>query len=279
MKTSVHIRRQGSGTARRNPDRGYILLAVLFALTLVIIGLAAAAPSIATAIKREREIELQHRGKQYARAIQLYFRKFGRYPNSLEQLENTNNLRFLRKRYTDPVTGKDEWKIIRLGQAHPKARPAYLKGATPAGTIAGASPAAAGATSAPGGLTGSSGFQLGIGSAMSAGATSTSMGGPSSGRAMGAGGTGNATSGSAMAGAANASDISKPLGGTSLASSLPIVGVASTSDKDSLKEMDGKTKYNEWEFTYDPTLDASRGVVAVPPQVGTRDSRPGRPGP
>jgi len=55
--------------------------------------------------------------------LQLYFRKFGRYPSSIDQLENTNNLRFLRKRYKDPITGTDEWKLIRLGQAHPKQRP------------------------------------------------------------------------------------------------------------------------------------------------------------
>src|SRR5437762_3130799 len=105
MKLPSHTRAR-----KRNQknDSGYVLLAILFALTLMIVALAAAVPSIATSIKRDREIELQHRGKQYQRAIQLYFRKFGRYPNSIEQLENTNNLRFLRKRYLDPMTGKDE---------------------------------------------------------------------------------------------------------------------------------------------------------------------------
>src|SRR5947209_8756768 len=127
---------------QERPESGYVLLAVLFMLTLAIIALTAAAPSMITAIKREREIELQHRGNQYVRALQLYFRKFGRYPASIDQLENTNNLHFLRKRYKDPITGTDEWKLIRLGQAHPKQRPAYLAGATPASKMAGATPAA-----------------------------------------------------------------------------------------------------------------------------------------
>ena len=50
--------------------------------------------------------------RPYMRAIQHFYRKFGRYPSRVEELENTNNLRFLRKRYTDPmnrdpVTGKE----------------------------------------------------------------------------------------------------------------------------------------------------------------------------
>ena len=269
MKVNGQIRRKD-----RSEESGYVLLAILFVLTLMIIALTAAAPSIATSIKRDREIELQHRGNQYARAIQLYFRKFGRYPNSLEQLENTNNLRFLRKRYADPMTGKDEWKIIRLGQAHPKARPAYLTGATPAGALNGATPAA-GIGNSVGQTNPGGGFQLGgLGSP---GSRSGTLGGTSSGATTSQGG---ATStgvggGSGISGAANAVDISKPLAGNSNIGSLPIVGIASTSDKESLKEMDGKTKYSEWEFTYDPTFDPTRGSQQQP-QPGIRGARPGR---
>ena len=104
----------------RQPPKqsGYILLAVLFLVALVLLSLAVAAPRIAKSIQRDRELELIHRGEQYKRAIKLYYRKFGSYPSSIEQLENTNNIRFLRKRYTDPMTGKDDWKIIHFGQAH-----------------------------------------------------------------------------------------------------------------------------------------------------------------
>src|SRR5881227_4155901 len=98
---------------------GYVLLAILFALTLLIIGLAAAAPNAATALKRTKEDELVRRGQQYSLAIRRFYKKFGRYPSDIDQLENTNNIRFLRRRYLDPLTGKDDWTPIQFGQARP----------------------------------------------------------------------------------------------------------------------------------------------------------------
>ena len=83
---------------------------MLFLVVVVLIMLAMAAPKIATSIKRDKELELYHRGMQYTRAIKLYYKKFGHYPTSLDQLENTNNIRFLRKRYKDPFTGKPDWR-------------------------------------------------------------------------------------------------------------------------------------------------------------------------
>ena len=58
-------------------------------------------------------------GTEYQRAIQLYYRKLGRYPPSIEALENTNNIRFLRRRYKDPLTGEDAWRIVHMGPAGP----------------------------------------------------------------------------------------------------------------------------------------------------------------
>src|SRR3954463_11442254 len=112
--------------ARKN-ESGYILIAVIFAVTLMIIALGTAIPAIRAQIQRDHEDELVHRGKQYVRAIQLYYRKFGRYPTSIDDLKNTNNIRFLRKEYTDPITGKSEWRLIHYGEAQPKPIPAYLQ--------------------------------------------------------------------------------------------------------------------------------------------------------
>src|SRR5258708_15408346 len=96
-------------TRARKNEQGYVLLAVMLLVTLLIIALAIEAPRLGQQIKREREEELIHRGQEYSRAIKkFYIASGGHYPTSLEQLENTNNKRFLRKRYKDPVTGKDD---------------------------------------------------------------------------------------------------------------------------------------------------------------------------
>lgn len=197
----------------RDSERGFFLIAAILVVTLMVIALAAGIPAIRGQIKRDREAELIHRGNQYVRAIQLYYRKFGRYPNSIDDLVDTNNLRFLRAKYADPITGKDEWRIIHYGEAQPKPLPPYI--------------------SRPGGA--------------GAGGGATAAGGISSGVST--------------AGATNASDMSSRVSGNTTNSPGvgPIVGVASTSDQTSLKEIDGKTKYSDWEFVYDPSLDASRG--------------------
>jgi type II secretory pathway pseudopilin PulG len=104
-----------------NPSRpkhqdGFLLLGVLVMLILILLALAIAAPKIAESIRRDKEVETVHRGLQYTRAIQVYYNKYGRYPTTIDQLVKTDNQRFLRKRYLDPMTGKDDWRIIHYGE-------------------------------------------------------------------------------------------------------------------------------------------------------------------
>jgi len=40
--------------------------------------------------------------------------RIGRWPAKIEDLENTNNRRFLRHRFKDPFTGKDEWRLVHI---------------------------------------------------------------------------------------------------------------------------------------------------------------------
>ena len=84
-------------------------------VALLAIAAGALAPTIAFQVRRDREEELIHRGVQYSRAIRRYVKKTGRYPARLEELENTNNIRFLRKRYKDPLTNKD-FKLLHVGE-------------------------------------------------------------------------------------------------------------------------------------------------------------------
>ena len=98
-------------------EDGYLLLTVLVMVFLMLLALSVAAPKVAKEIQRDKEREAMERGLQYRRAIQLYYKKFQAYPTDIKQLEKTNEIRFLRKRYTDPITGKDDWRLIHMGQA------------------------------------------------------------------------------------------------------------------------------------------------------------------
>ena len=90
-------------------------MVLIFMMAVMMLAVIAIAPRVAQQTKRDREEEMIHRGAQYARAIQRYFRKFGRYPSSIEQLENTNNVRYLRKRYADPMVEDGKWKFLHPG--------------------------------------------------------------------------------------------------------------------------------------------------------------------
>ncbi|HYK38089.1 type II secretion system protein [Alloacidobacterium sp.] len=233
-------------------ESGYILLTVLFMVVLILIALAVAAPRIATSIQRDREQELIHRGKQYTRAIKLYYKKFGRYPSSIDQLENTNNIRFLRKRYVDPMTGKDDWKIIHFGEAHVKAMGLFGQPIQNGGmsTTAG--------SSVLGGTPGLTSNPLG-------GAASSSSTTPSSSGITGSSSSGSSsTPGTINAGTNPTSPFSSTgsstFGSGQTMGGAPIVGVASKSTKASIKEYKQQKHYNEWEFVYDPVEDLMSSV-------------------
>ena len=98
-----------------HPESGFVMLMVFVMAAAVAIMLYMELPRVAFEAQRSKEALLIERGEQYQRGIQLYFRKFKRYPTSMEQLESTNSLRFLRRRYKDPISGKDEWRLIHIG--------------------------------------------------------------------------------------------------------------------------------------------------------------------
>ncbi len=147
-------------TLRRRRDSGAMLLAVLFMMAMMVIFAMAMAPSFVQQVKRDREAEMIHRGTEYARAIKKYYKKFGRYPANLEQLDNTNQIRFLRRRFKDPLTKDGQWKLLHYGDismlvgANPTALAGQLGGQggtqTGLGANQGAAPITAPATGAAG---------------------------------------------------------------------------------------------------------------------------------
>lgn len=97
---------------RRKSERGYALIFVFAMSAMMAMMLYLEMPRLALEMQRNREETLISRGEQYARAIKVFAKKNKRYPQTIEELENTNGIRFLRRRYADPMTGKDEWRLI-----------------------------------------------------------------------------------------------------------------------------------------------------------------------
>ncbi len=87
-----------------------MLLVLMLAVAVLTITMLGVARNYRRSIVRDREVEMMHRGDQYARAVKRYYKKNGSYPTSLEQLEKTNNIRYLRKRYKDPMSPDGAWK-------------------------------------------------------------------------------------------------------------------------------------------------------------------------
>ncbi len=262
----------------RSSSNGFALLLVMVAAAVLLIGLTAVLPSIYQEGQREREAELIFRGYQYARAIAGYHQKFQRYPTSVEDLTKlTNGFRFLRKAYADPMTPGGKWRYI-----HANAQGVLLDSKTqgpPPGAMgqSGANPGAAGfGTSGASGMggfgqqgTGSSGFgqqgssfgQQSMGgssfgqtdsgnSSFGAQGTGGSSFGPQSSDSSGFGtSTGGFSSNSNLGGSTSGTQQGSGFSmGSSQGGGTFIVGVASTSHKQSIRTWNQKTHYDEWEF-------------------------------
>jgi hypothetical protein len=100
---------------RHRTQRGSALLIVFVFAAILAITLYKEMPVAAFEAQRQKEALLVSRGNEYKRAVKLFVRKMGRFPSSIEELEDTNRMRFLRHRYDDPLTGKDDWRMIHAG--------------------------------------------------------------------------------------------------------------------------------------------------------------------
>jgi hypothetical protein len=104
------------GMERRGNESGFALLLVFVMAAAIAITMFIEVPRIAFESQRAREQMAIDRGLQYKRAIQLFYRKYQTFPQTLDDLETTRNIRFLRHRYLDPLTGK-EWRLLHVGPA------------------------------------------------------------------------------------------------------------------------------------------------------------------
>jgi hypothetical protein len=261
-------------------------------------------------MQRDQEQEMIHRGVQYTRAIRGYYKKFGRYPTRLEDLENTNNLRYLRKRYKDPLNHNQPFRLLHYGEPGVTMGGSFgggvIPGATPVGGQAGAGGSAFGSSSAFGNNSSFGNSGPGFGNSGSGFGNSNSAFGNNSTPAFGSSAGVNNSGAFAQPGASQqASSQPGPSDGTSANGSQttgqpganptgqdssqpgsqnsgtgqgngfsssgqpiasgPIVGVASLSKDPTIRLYNKKTKYNEWQFLYDPSLDRG-GLITTPYQ-------------
>jgi type II secretory pathway pseudopilin PulG len=131
----------------RRRSSGFTLVGVVVAIAVLTILIAAVAPSIATIVQRDKEIELVFRGKQYARAILAFQRRFGRYPNSLKELQEIKP-RSIRQLWKEPMCNCDDgWEPIIAGT--PEAMPMGAGPQPPPGSLPGTGPGGRVRTPAP----------------------------------------------------------------------------------------------------------------------------------
>lgn len=234
----------------RSGESGYVLLAVMLAVTLIMVAMSIELPRIAQQIKREKEEELVHRGKEYATAVKRFVHKNGgRYPVSVEQLEDTNHIRFLRKKYKDPMTGESDWKMVHAGEAQIKIPTPNPGLSGPGGTNPGLS--GTGGTNPPG-------------------TNPPGANPPPSGQAQ-LNNPGGSTFGQPSPQGSNLGSLTTSnIGNGQTVGGGQIIGVASTSKKQAIKEFNDKDHYDEWYFVYDLRLEQSggTGVTVAEPRVG-----------
>jgi type II secretory pathway pseudopilin PulG len=235
-------------------ESGYVLLAVMLAFTLILIALSIEAPRIAQQIKRDKEEELVHRGKDYAMAVKRFVHKSGgRYPLTIEQLEDTNHIRFLRKRYKDPMTGESDWRMVHVGEAQvniPAPNPGLSGGGGINPGLSGSGPGASGSTT-PGTTTAPNNTAAPLG--------------------------GNAASGQPGSTGQLGSLTTTSIGNGQTVGGGQIIGVASINKGQAIKEFNDKDHYDEWFFVYDLRLEQSGGTgvaVAAPRGAGATTGAP-----
>ena len=163
----------------------------------------------------------------------------------IEDLEETNGVRFLRRRYKDPITG-GEFKLLHMSDIPAATGTSSNAWSLQPGKDAGA--AGDGSTAAGEGSASGDGTS----SQNSEGDNSAAQSAPRGG-ALGFAATGNSfgNGSSSSNSSANNSFGNNSSGNSSFGGGV-IIGVASPSKKRTIREFDRRDHYNQWLFFYDP---------------------------
>ena len=262
MPSPVHLR--PSSSAR---EEGFALIGLVVAIFIILLGLSVAAPTVARALRRDRELETMHRARQYDRAIQLYYKKAGSYPGSLDQLEKSNNIRYLRQKYDNPMVGKPDWRLIKVGENKTTVKGFFGQ---PLGGIAGSGlGSAAGIASAGGTGTPIGSDSTGFGQASAFNNSSPGAGSPSGSSSGLGGGNSSPASGTMGSGGGTGTGFGSGSGiggqsGTGLSGSAgPFIGVGLPGEGAAIIVVNEQTTYPTWEFLYDPRIEQLKAKVNI----------------
>jgi type II secretory pathway pseudopilin PulG len=285
--------RRPINSRRIQRESGYLLLAVLLMVAFMVIAATIEAPLMVQQMKRDREEEMIHRGTEYARAIKKYYKKFGSYPATLEQLDNTNQIRFLRKRYKDPLTKDGKWKLLTYGDIQTLLNPSAP--GTPAAALGAQGQSAFGQPAAVSsiGTTGTPNSSPAPANVVSGSTTGFDQNTPVSPQQQANPGgntpgsfAGNSQPGAQQGsspftnsfslGASSSSTSNQPgtagfntAGGNQTFGGGAIVGVASLSKDPTIRVYNKKKTYNEWQFIYNPMMDQVNVLLRGPYQPTT----------
>ena len=257
----------------RTTQQGFALVGLVVAIFIILLALSVAAPTVARALRREREVEAVHRANEYVNAIRRYHLKTNTYPGSFEQLEKTNNVRYLRQKYNDPMTGKPDWRLIKVVENKTSVKGFFgqpLAGLNSTGIGGSSNSSQNGSSPSSNSAVGAGGAQAGTGSSFGGstmGASSTSAAGSTTGADVSGGfgspsspGSGNGIGGSsstASSGIPNQSASSFSGGGA------PFLGVGLPTAGASIIVVNEQSTYPEWEFLYDPRIEQLRAKVNI----------------
>jgi hypothetical protein len=100
----------------RSPESGYAYFLALFLILAMITASTVVMMNMRTQGRRQREEDMIWRGKEFVRAVRLYYRRSGHYPQNLDDLQKgLANIHFLRQEaLTDPMNkdGDGKWRFI-----------------------------------------------------------------------------------------------------------------------------------------------------------------------
>ena len=299
---------------RRIRQSGYAYFLAFFMITAMIIGSQAVLRNMAVEGRRDREQEMIWRGNQYVRALRIFYRKTGHYPQSMDDLaKGLPGLHFIRPEcLKDPMNKSDgSWRFIYTnasGQIIGSVRYATMQqmalmdlngGKLPSPNESGASGTSApqdnGTSSKPESssteTTPYQSAQSQAGQGTSNAPTQQPVAQSNTNLPFGTSmtTTGSMAQGNGLLSGLNQNSLAaiaqlKPTGpvdGPVLGAFIAGVAGGNHYNADSVRFYKGGKEYQEWEFIWNPLEDQARalqnGLNGLSPQAGAAGQQPGQP--